>query len=87
MHGKNLSLAGVGHRASRFSRKEEKSDLCFKRIALAPVLRINCEGIGGGVKCGSRETRAEDNLINQVHDDGGFDHGDSSGQGKRWLDS
>lgn len=80
-------MAGVGRRASRFLSKEEKSDLCFKRIALAPVLRINCEGIGRGMKGGSKETRVEDNLINQVHDEGGFNHGDSRGQGERWLDS
>lgn len=36
-------------------------------------------GIGGGGKGGSREARVEVNLVNQVHDDGDLDHGDSDG--------
>lgn len=47
------------------------------------MLRINCEGIGGGVQGGIGETRVEDNLM---HDDGGLDHGDSSERGESgWV--
>lgn len=58
------------------------SDLCFKRITLATVLRKDC--IQSMKK--SRDSSWKDFVIKQVRDDAGWDQDAGGKNGEKWAD-